>query len=353
MIPIIKLALKKKGFKRKESTTSLKNYLPLLISSGLGLALLAGFLLPASTIATSPIEFSFIGDTPNPVSYVYRSLVVFIGFFVFWPVCIYKMFGPKVKRGETLLFFFLFIAALTNALLFKSNYGLLDTQFFLEDPSLLNEVSLINIIGPIAVAIVAVLMLLLSEKFRKQSWLTLVAISISVTELVFGITKTSRIKRIYNAYVENKTINNQEIKASNGIEPVYHLSKEGKNVMVIFIDRAIGSFFPSSLIDVPELKDQLRGFTYYANTVSNSDGTVLGSPAMLAGYEYSAEEMNKRCNEYLQDKNNEASLLLPSLFTNAGYDATITDPPIPNLSWGGDFSIYKNLDKKTVSAPCC
>ncbi len=349
LIPIIKLALKKKGFKRKESTTPLKNYLPLLISSGLGLALLAGFLLPASTIATSPIEFSFIGDTPNPVSYVYRSLVVFIGFFVFWPVCIYKMFGPKVKRGETLLFFFLFIAALTNALLFKSNYGLLDTQFFLEDPSLLNEVSLINIIGPIAVAIVAVLMLLLSEKFRKQSWLTLVAISISVTELVFGITKTSRIKRIYNDYVENKAINNQGIKASNDIEPVYHLSKDGKNVMVIFIDRAIGSFFPSSLIDVPELKDQLRGFTYYANTVSNSDGTDLASPAMMAGYEYTAEKINNRCDELLQTKHNEATLVAPTIFSEAGYHVTITDPPLPNYSWGGDLTPFDNLKNSDIS----
>ena len=350
LIPFIKLALKKKGFTRKESTTPLKNYLPLLIASGLGLALLAGYLLPASTIATSPIEFSFIGDTPNPVSYVYRSLIVFIGFFVFWPVCIYKMFGPKVKRGETLLFFFIFIAALTNALLFKSNYGLLDTQFFLEDSSLLNEVSLMNILGPIAVAIAAVLMLILSEKLRKQSWLTLVAISISVTELVFGMTKTSRIKRIYNDYVENKAMNNQELKSSNGIEPVYHLSKDGKNVIVIFIDRAIGSFFPSSLIDVPELKEQLRGFTYYANTVSNSDGTVLGSPAMLAGYEYFAEKMNERSDELIQDKSNEASLLLPTLFTDAGYDATITDPPVPNLSWGEDFSIYKNINNCSVSA---
>lgn len=348
LIPFVKLILKKKGFERKENTTPLKNYLPLLISSGIGLALLAGFLLPASTIATSPIEFSFIGDTPNPVSYVYRSLVVFLGFFVFWPVCIYKMFGPKVKRGETLLFFFIFIAALTNALIFKSNYGLLDTQFFLEDSSLLNEVSILNIIGPIAVALLALLMLVLSEKYSKQSWLTLVAVSISVTELVFGITKTNRIKRIYNSYVENKAINNQEIKSSNGIEPVYHLTKDGKNVMVIFIDRAIGSFFPSALKDVPELKDQLKGFTYYPNTVSNSDGTDLAAPAMMAGYEYTAEEINKRSDEYLQTKHNEASLVAPTMFSEAGYHVTITDPPLPNYSWGGDLTPFDNLKNSDV-----
>ena len=350
LIPVIKYIAKKKGYTKEHTIPETKNYLPLLIASGLGLALLAGFLLPATTIATSPIEFSFIGSTPNPISYVYSSLIVFIGFFVFWPICIYKMFGPKVKRGETLLFFFLFIAALTNALIFKSNYGLLDTQFFLEDPSMLSEVSAINIVGPILVAIAAIAILMLSEKYKKQSWLTLFAISIAVTELVFGITKTSRIKRIYNDYVENKALYGQNANtSSNDIQPVYHLSKEGKNVIVLFIDRAIGPFFPYAIQNLPELKDQLKGFTYYANTVSNSDGTVLGSPAMIAGYEYTAEEMNKRAEEYLVDKNNEASLLLPTLFSNNGYDITLTDPPIPNYSWDGDFSIYKDIKNCTVS----
>ncbi|WP_191014897.1 YidC/Oxa1 family membrane protein insertase [Treponema zioleckii] len=39
----------------------------IFILSALGLALLAGFLLPSGIIATSPVEFSFVGNTDSPL----------------------------------------------------------------------------------------------------------------------------------------------------------------------------------------------------------------------------------------------------------------------------------------------
>ena len=70
--------------------------LSILIISGLGLSLLCGFVLPSSVIASSPTEFCYIGNTPNPMSYIWHSLTLFLGFFLFWPFVIYKMFDEKV-----------------------------------------------------------------------------------------------------------------------------------------------------------------------------------------------------------------------------------------------------------------
>ena len=64
---------------------------------------------------------------------------------------------------------------------------------------------------------------------------------------------------------------------------------------------------------------------------------------MMAGYEYTPEEINKRENEFLPEKHNEASLVMPKLFYNAGFDVTVTDPPLPNYTWKGDLSAFESL----------
>ena len=106
-----------------------KSYFPLVLTSGLGLAFLCGFLLPSSTIATSPVEFSFLGSIESPSSYVWSTLWFYIGLFVFWPCCIYKMFGKNVKRGEALVLFVLLVVAVLDAFVFTSDYGILDSAF--------------------------------------------------------------------------------------------------------------------------------------------------------------------------------------------------------------------------------
>jgi hypothetical protein len=42
----------------------------------------------------------------------------------------------------------------------------------------------------------------------------------------------------------------------------------------------------------------------------------------------------------MREKHNEALLLLPRLFSEAGYEVTITDPPYPNYSYKDDLRIY-------------
>ena len=52
-----------------------KNSFSIVALSGLGLAILCGFYLPSNTIASSPIEFSYLGHTSSPVSYVWSNMV--------------------------------------------------------------------------------------------------------------------------------------------------------------------------------------------------------------------------------------------------------------------------------------
>ena len=59
-----------------DSADSKQNFI-LFIASSLALWLLCGYLLPASVVCSSPIEFSFIGQTDSPVTYIKTSLSFF------------------------------------------------------------------------------------------------------------------------------------------------------------------------------------------------------------------------------------------------------------------------------------
>ncbi len=322
-----------------------KNCFVLLLASGIGLALLVGLLLPANIIATSPIEFSFLGKTDSPVSYIRNTLFVALGFFVFWPLCIYKMFSLKVKVIESFSFAVIFFLAFADAFVFKFNYGVIDTTLTLEESSVLNDISLFNLIAPFLAVLLFAAIFFILAKAKKTNYAALLIIAVSIGSFGIGITKISHIKKIYTAYSFSRS--SQAIKDET-VEPVYHLTKEGKNVVVLFLDRAISSFLPYALNDNPELSRQLSGFVYYPNTLSFSSNTDLASPALMAGYEYTPEKLNERASELLKDKHNEASLVMPIIFADAGFEVTITDPPFPNYTWKGDLSNFKN--KKNIKA---
>lgn len=317
----------------------------LLSVSGIGLAILVGLLLPSNIIATSPIEFSFLGNTDSPLAYIRSNLFISIGFFIFWPLCIFKMFGSKVKKIEALTFAVLFFCAFANAFIFKFDYGVIDTTLSLEKSSVLRNISIVNLTVPLLIIPLIVSMCFILLKFNKAHYISLFIIAVGLAGLGISITKILHIKSVYNKYAKNYEKSHT---ATEEIKPVYHLSKEGKNVVVLFLDRAINSFLPYALKELPELAEQLKGFVYYPNTLSFSSYTDIGSPAMMAGYEYTPEKLNARSSELLQKKHNEASLVLPTLFANAGYEVTITDPPCPNYSWKGDLSNFES--KKNIHA---
>lgn len=80
-----------------------------------------------------------------------------------------------------------------------------------------------------------------------------------------------------------------EIKAgaqSDGETPTFSLSKTGKNVIVLMLDRAMGPYIPYIFNEKPELEAQFDGFTYYSNTASLGIKTNISTPSLFAGSEY-------------------------------------------------------------------
>ncbi len=292
----------------------------LLCTSGLGIALLAGFFLPVNVISSSPLEFSFLGKTSSPFTYIKDAFFVFAGFTVVWPIIIYKMFGKNVRVVEARLFALLFLIALANTFLFKFNYGEISATFMMNPEVFIKGMSLFNIAGPVVFVLLVVALFYFVEKFDLSSYLRIFLIAICVATLGLGLPKVAFINSQYKTELAKRNT-----KEKMELKPIYHFSKTGKNVVFIFLDRAVSSLFSEIIDGNTEFKESLKGFTYYPNTLSYGNYTYSGSVAMLGGYEYCPEELNKRENESISDKWNEAALVLPAIFGLGNYDVTLSD----------------------------
>ncbi|MDR0731757.1 MAG: hypothetical protein LBF63_08820, partial [Treponema sp.] len=165
--------------------------------------------------------------------------------------------------------------------------------------------------------------------------------------LGFAILNLARIHGEFTALRDRKTDNAGEITG----ESCYRLSKQGKNVMLFMLDAAISGYVPYIFEEKPELKRAFKDFTWFPNCVSFAQYTLVGAPPLYGGYEYTPEAINLRDSVPLAEKQKEAFLLLPVLFSDAGYEVTVTDPPYDNFTMSNlsVFSGYPEIRAENVS----
>ncbi len=318
----------------------------LLLLSGLSLAVFSGILLPSRMIATSPQEFSYIGAISSPFHYILTSFSVFLGFFVFWPLCIFKMFSTKVRFFLPYIVFTLFLISLLNVFIFSHDYGTVSLSFTISDVTSLRLIPFWKRIIPyIAAAIVIFIVFTVKNKIDV---LSSAAFILLFSEIIFSSVKLMYIKKEFNKIPLPLAKETSPTDRANEFKPVIHLSKTDKNVVVLFLDRAEGSFVPYISKTLPKLKNQFAGFVYYPNTVSFSTFTIPASPAMLGGYEYTQEASNLRSDELLKDKHNEALKVMPKLFTDGGFYATVIEPIYPNYIYKGEGKVFNSIKNLSV-----
>jgi hypothetical protein len=167
-----------------------------------------------------------------------------------------------------------------------------------------------------------------------------------VSLLCFGILNIVKIQDGYMA-IQHR----QEVENTGPENAVYTLSKTGKNVLLIMLDAAVSGYVPYIFEEKPELAFGFRDFTWYPNCVSFANHTLVGAPPIYGGYEYTPEEINRRDSVPLAEKHQEAYLLLPRIFSAAGYSVTITDPPFDNyrMSNLSVFADYPQIHVENIS----
>ena len=303
-----------------------------LFSAG-ALAVLAGLVLPSSLIASSVQEFSNIGEYGNPRAFLVDSFWQAIGLFVFWPACIFFLFREKIQSLLATSFTVGLAWALLNAFVFTGNYGSMDVTLKFPDgfsnPNMGYMLVNLLVLGLAAIAMIVLL------GWKKQKLLSSVCLIATISFVMFGFINISTINRDYKSFQEGAGANAGD---TMEIEPVFHLSKTGKNVVVLMLDRAESAYFEYILADQPEMKEAFAGFTYYKNTLAYNGHTLMGTPPLYGGYEYTTDKINRRSDELLKDKHNEALLLMPRIFTEqANFSATVSDTSWGNYSYVADM----------------
>lgn len=319
------------GLRKNTKNRIEKAYKPdarLFFTCGLFLSLFVGTYIPLSVIVASAQEFVSTQLYQNPLWFVVSSTCFAVGLFVIWLGIFYRLASDKGK------------VFLERGLWLLSGVALVDFMFFGKDLGLLSSSLIINdglkfekwetVANILAVADAVGLLYLLLRKWNKFSIRAVTAVLLAVVLMI----------PVNVGNVNKQIADMKENVEEEGEEPYHVMSKDGKNVVVVMLDRALGEFVPYIFQEKPELKEQFDGFTVYSNVVSTGSRTIFGAPALLGGYDYTVENINSRDQERLVDKHNEALKVMPVLFSEAGYDVTLFDPPYTNYENYLDKSVY-------------
>lgn len=299
------------------------------LAGGIFLSVLIGILIPSSVISASPQEFIDTTYFYHPMWFVASSFCLALGIFVIWMGVFYWLAKPSVRYYFDQLMWILSGIAIVNYMFFGRGLGILSSGLKYENGlAFAVKEQLLNLL---IVIIVAAVFCWLCRRWKKRTS-EILAIGILATVIL----STVNIVRI-NASVKEGM---DGAVAGNEGQTAFTLSKTGKNVVVLMLDRAMGEYVPYIFNEKPELKEQFSGFVHYSNTVSFGGYTNFGVPAVFGGYEYTPLEMNKRDGEPLVSKHNEALKVMPVLFAQNGYNVTVCNPSYANYQWIPDLSIY-------------
>ena len=300
------------------------------------LTILIGLLIPSTFIAASPQEYVDVTYFHNPLWYIVNSLCMAAGTFLIWLRVFYWLASPNGKRFLDQFVWILCGITLVNYMFFGTDLGIISSNLQYENGmSFSQRQQLINLL---VLVIVSAILYLCARKWKQVAANVLV---ISIAAL--GAMSVWNLVTIKTSVDE---ISVQQITESG--MPHFQLSTKGKNVIVIMLDRAMGEYIPYIFNEKPELKEQFDGFTYYKNVISFGPCTNFGTPALFGGYEYTPVEMNKRKEDPLASKHNEALKLMPVVFSENGYEVTVCDPPYANYQWIPDLSIYNDCNGVTA-----
>lgn len=290
------------------------------ILSAITLALLAGLVIPSMLMESEPENYCYVENYASPFVFLRYTFYQAVGYFILWPLCFYALFPTKIKKAFAVVFPIATVGALLNTFAFSGNYGpILPECIFMEPQSFLpTPVSFILNIVLLVALFTAVLLLL---KWRPSAVISVCAIA-SFALFTVGVRNSTSIAGAFAKMTP------PQIKTE--IVPAYHLSKDGKNVIVFMMDRFFMPFVERCVEETPEMKEKFDGFVFYKNTVSFARYTMTGSVGLFGGYSFTPWEINLRTDQTLQEKHNQALLTMPVLFHEAGFDVTVSGLPYEN-----------------------
>lgn len=304
--------------------------------AGALLTCLLGILIPSAVMADSPTEFVDVHNiAANPLGHIAHTVCVWGGTFLLWCGVYFLLASRGVRRRFAQVMWCLCGVCLVDYFFFGRGLGTISrTLVFDATPQYSMREQILNLVVIVLVCVALMVVWKHTKAIVLPALVTLL--------LATGVVSTPNLLAVQDAYAQVRAAAEEAGQVDDG--PVFHLSRKDRNVIILFLDRAISGYIPYIMAERPELAMKFDGFTYYPNTISFGRCTNFGTPALYGGYEYTPVAMNARSDELIADKHNEALLLLPTLFSDAGYSVTAVDSPYAGkYEWDSDMSLYNKL----------
>ena len=293
------------------------------------LTLLTGVLIPSAVVLASPSEFVLMSDFRSPLVHVLNAFLLAAGLFLIWFGIFYYLAGPRGKKVFALVLWLLSGCTIVNYMFFGTDLGNMSAElkYDISPAFSCNQIG-VNLLVLMILVFAMILIWMRLKKVIPGVYAVLIIAVFSMAGL--------------NMINTNKALPQIREVVYNVPDELAHftLSKNGKNVVVIMMDRAVGALVPYIFNEKPELQAQLSGFTFYPNTLSYAPVTNIASPALFGGYDYTPERMDARYRTRISTKHEEALKLMPVLFYEKGYDVTLCDPTYAGYSWYPDLSDF-------------
>ncbi len=301
----------------------------LFLPACLILTFLTGLLIPSALVLSSPSEFVLVTNFHTPLQHVLNAFLLAAGLFLLWFGIFYYLAGEKTRKVFGLAVSILAVCAVIDYMFFGTKLGNLSAELKYD---LTPEFTDMQRLGNLAVLMAAAFITaFLWVRFRNLARSVLIILALAV----FGMSAVNMVQTQAGMKDVREVVFNVPDELAH-----FTLSRKGKNVVVIMLDRAVNSYLPYIFHEKPELEKQFAGFTYYPNTLSYGPVTNLASPALYGGYDYTPEEINKRDTEKIAKKHDEALKLMPVSFYNAGYEVTLCDPTYAGYSWHPNLAAF-------------
>lgn len=307
--------------------------------------LILGLLIPSTVIASDVKEFIYYDS--SPIGLLIYPFCQYMGLFILWGGFIYLLLNKDLRQKISIFLLYCLVFCIVNTLTIPLPRGmLLKNLTFSSKDVLFNFQSKTAFL--IHASVLAISLLILTILIFKHNIKLIKKIIISSIVGVILISGYNCVN-IQKKYSILNKIPKKEIVLKR--KEIYHLSKKGKNVIILFIDRAINSYFPLMLEEFPQYKNSFDGFIYYPNTVSFFSSTILGYPPILGGYEYTPLNLNKSQDVFI-DKFSKSVTMLPRLFRNKNWDVSVFDTAILDDAYKDKFNtkVYKNIEYDNITS---
>ena len=296
-----------------------------------------GILIPIQVMSMAPDQFVIRDRSPLVILFSTTLVYGIVGLVILTIYFIIKK--ENIKRIILNVYIYLLVYLIINYFAYgtvdavMNNLLIYDADIFIQN---YDELDYIKTIIIILISVPITYFLSKCEKLRKDV-LTIILICIALFSVFKGVLVHNATDKIA------KNFKNIKMWKEDEITPIYNFSTNNKNVVVFMIDRFTGKYFEQVINNYPELKKKFQGFIFYPNTLSFGPQTTSGSPGLFGGYEYIPNESDKRTDELVVDKHNEALKVMPKMFGDNGFDVVVSNLPDVNYQDSKRPSPFKDL----------